>query len=141
MWHECTPLVAEVGPAGREITGWRIPGLGEMDLESEGFRLAVLPSGETLRAELAFAGAFAESPTEPYRPLGPMTLLLEDVRSLELCAPGASTDSLWKRMVHGASNDEVLRMTWDESQDVLRVRESGSELVCQGGTWRWLTGS
>ncbi|MEE1753088.1 hypothetical protein [Streptomyces sp. SP18CS02] len=141
MWHECTPLLdEEPGPAGREITGWRIPGIGEMDIESEGFRLTVEPSGETLRAELAFAGAYAESPTEPYRPLGPMTLVLEEARSLRLLTPGTPAGPLWKRFLRGEPFDEVLRMTWDETEDTLHVRDGGSALVCRGGAWRWETG-
>ena len=49
MWLGCTPVLGdETGPAGREISGWRVPGMGEIDVESEGFRLSVLPTGETL---------------------------------------------------------------------------------------------
>ncbi|HEY8985352.1 MAG TPA: hypothetical protein VIU15_37970, partial [Streptomyces sp.] len=90
MWLGCTPVLDdETGPAGREISGWRVPGIGEIDVESEGFRLSVLPTGETLRVELAFAATYAESETEPYRPLGPATLTLDDVRSIALHTPGA----------------------------------------------------
>ncbi|WP_240508875.1 hypothetical protein [Streptomyces agglomeratus] len=133
-------LEEESGPVGREITGWRIPGIGEMDIESEGFRLTVLSSGETVRAEIAFAGGYVESPSEPYRPLGPVTLVLADVFSLQLCTPRAPAGSLWKRVLRGEPYDEVLRMTWDQTQDVLHVRAGGSALVCRGGTWRWRTG-
>ncbi len=90
MWLGCTPVLGdETGPAGREISGWRVPGMGEIDVESEGFGLSVLPTGETLRVELAFAAAYAESETEPYRPVGPVTLTLDAVRSIALHTPGA----------------------------------------------------
>ncbi|MFD5321209.1 hypothetical protein [Streptomyces sp. NPDC127098] len=140
MWVGCTPVLDdEPGPAGREISGWRVPGVGEIDVESEGFRLSVLPTCETLRVELAFAAAYAESETAPYRPLGPATLTLDDVRSIALHTPGASSDPLWRRVLRGDPQDEVLRMTWDEDDDVLHVRDGGVVVSCRGGTWRWAT--
>ncbi|MFG2735520.1 hypothetical protein ACGFX7_11890 [Streptomyces harbinensis] len=140
MWLGCTPVLGdETGPAGREISGWRVPGIGEIDVESEGFRLSVLPTGETLRVELGFAAAYAESETEPYRPVGPVTLTLDAVRSIALHTPGAPSDPLWKRVLRGDPHDEVLRMTWDEDDDVLHVRDGGVVVSCRGGTWRWAT--
>ncbi|MCY0949903.1 hypothetical protein OTB16_10300 [Streptomyces sp. H27-S2] len=56
MWDGCTPVLgAEPDPPRREITAWQIPGIGEMDIESEGYRMSVLPTpslsalGETSR--------------------------------------------------------------------------------------------
>lgn len=138
MWDGCTPVLgAEPDPPRREITAWQIPGIGEMDIESEGYRMSVLPTDGTLRVELAFSGAYAESEAAPYRPLGPMVLSLEGVLSLGLDTPGAPADPLWKRVLRGDPQDELLRMAWDEKGDVLHVRDGGTTLSFQGGTWRW----
>ncbi|MEU9147309.1 hypothetical protein [Streptomyces sp. NPDC048349] len=138
MWDGCTPVLgAEPDPPRREITGWQIPGIGEMDIESEGYRMSVLPADGTLRVELAFSGAYAESETTPYRQLGPMVLSLDGVLSLGLDTPGAPADPLWKRVLRGDSQDELLRMAWDEKGDVLHVRDGGTTLSFRGGTWRW----
>jgi hypothetical protein len=139
MWYGCTPVLdEEPGRSGREISGWLVPGVGELDIESEGFRTSVLPTGETLRVELEFAGAYTESETEPYRALGPVKLSLEGVLSVSLGTPGAPTGPLWKRVLDGDPRDEVLRMEWEEEADVLHVRDAGAALSCRGGTWRWV---
>ncbi len=138
MWHGCTPILEdEPGPFGREISGWIIPDIGEIDIESEGLRVSVLPRGETLHVELMFSDAFAESPSEPYRPLGAAILSLEGVLSIAVETSGTVAESVWKQALHGKSNDEVLRMTWDKENDVLRIREAGTAIVCQGGSWNW----
>ncbi|WP_345035167.1 hypothetical protein [Streptomyces sannanensis] len=139
MWHGCTPLLDdEPGPSGREVSGWLIEGIGELDIESEGYRMSVLATEGTLRVTLAFSGAYSESETEPYRPLGPVVLSMEGVVSIDLNTPGAPDDPLWKRAIRGDSRDDMLRMTWDERGDVLHVRDGGTTLSCHGGTWRWL---
>ncbi|MFJ5100501.1 hypothetical protein [Streptomyces sp. NPDC088554] len=137
MWSGCTPILKEEpDPSGREISGWRVPGIGEIDIESAGFRMSVLPTGKTLHMELTFAGAYAESETEPYRPLGPAALSLEGVRSIALDTLGAPAEPLWKQVLRGDPHDEVLWMAWDEENDVLHVRDGGAALSCRGGTWR-----
>ncbi|WP_329558405.1 hypothetical protein OG711_04025 [Streptomyces uncialis] len=138
MWQGCTPVLDdEPGHSGREITGWRVPGTGELDIESEGFGLTVSPTGATLRAELSFARAYTESGTEPYRELGPVTLVLEDVTSLALGTPGAPEGPLWKRVLGGDPRDETLRMEWEQRDDILHVRENGIALSARGGNWHW----
>ncbi|MEV6394598.1 hypothetical protein AB0M39_07400 [Streptomyces sp. NPDC051907] len=138
MWHGCTPVLgAELDSPRREISGWQIPGIGELDIESEGYRMSVLPSESTLRVELAFAGAYVESATEPYRSLGPVLLSMEGVLSLSLDTPGAPDGPLWKRVLRADSSNDVLRMAWDEKSDILYVRDGGLTLVCRGGAWRW----
>ncbi|MET9934915.1 MULTISPECIES: hypothetical protein [unclassified Streptomyces] len=90
-----------------------------------------------MRIELAFRDAYAESASAPYRPLGPMSLVLEGVCSVGMETLGAHAESLRKRVLRGDSQDELLRMAWDEKDDVLQVRNGGTVLTCQGGTWRW----
>ncbi|MGI3225088.1 hypothetical protein ACRJ4B_15395 [Streptomyces sp. GTA36] len=141
MWEGCTPVLgAEPEPSRREITGWEIPGIGEMDVDSEGYRTSVLPSDGSLRIELAFSDAYVESEAMPYRRLGPVFLILEGVRSLDMETLGAPAGPLWKRLLQGDSQDELLRMAWDENEDVLHVRDGGTALSCRGGTWHWQVG-
>ncbi|MGW4034400.1 hypothetical protein ACWEFL_34760 [Streptomyces sp. NPDC004838] len=141
MWKGCIPVLDEEPVrSGREITGWRVPGVGELDVESEGFGLTVSPSGATVRVELSFARAYTESETEPYRGLGPVTLVLEDVESVELGTQGVPGGPLWKRVLGSDPRDEALRMEWAEADDVLHVRENGIVLSCRGGTWHWALG-
>ncbi|KAA6210243.1 hypothetical protein [Streptomyces filamentosus] len=141
MWEGCTPVLGtESEPSLREITGWEIPGIGEMDVESEGYRTSVLPSDGSLHVELAFSDAYVESEATPYRRIGPVLLALEDVRSLGVETVGAPTGTLWKRVLQGDPRDELLRMAWDENEDVLYVRGGGTVLSCRGGTWHWQVG-
>lgn len=138
MWDDCTPVLgAEPDPPRREIIGWELPGIGEMDLESEGYRMSVLPADGSLRIELAFSAAYAESESAPYRPLGPVSLILHGVHSISMDTPGAPADPLWKRVLRGDSQDELLRMAWDEQEDVLYMSDGGTVLTCRGGTWHW----
>ncbi|MFJ9432435.1 hypothetical protein ACIRQY_22630 [Streptomyces sp. NPDC101490] len=138
MWEGCTPVLgAEPEPSLHEITGWDIPGVGEVDVESQGYRLTVHPSDGSLHVELAFSGTYAESETTPYRRLGPARLVLKSVRSLDTETPGAADGSWWQRVLRGDSRDEILRMTWNQDEDVLHVREGGTLLSCAGGSWRW----
>ncbi|MFC8293618.1 hypothetical protein ACFUJ0_27245 [Streptomyces sp. NPDC057242] len=141
MWEGCIPVLgAESEPFLREITGWEIPGTGEMDVESEGYRTSVLPSDGSLHIELAFSDAYVESEVMPYRRIGPVLLSLEGVRSLGMETLGASTGPLWKRMLQGDPQDELLRMAWDQNEDVLYVRDGGTVLSCRGGMWHWQIG-
>ncbi|MFF6787491.1 hypothetical protein ACFY9C_00255 [Streptomyces filamentosus] len=141
MWEGCTPVLgAESELSFREITGWEIPGIGEMDVESEGYRTSVLPSGGSLHIELAFSAAYVESEATPYRRIGPVLLILEDVRSLGMETLRAPRGPLWKRVLQGDPQDELLRMSWDENEDVLYVREDGTVLSCRGGVWHWQAG-
>ncbi|MGX2994541.1 hypothetical protein JNUCC64_09620 [Streptomyces sp. JNUCC 64] len=108
-------------------------------MESEGVGLTVTPTGATVRVELAFALAYTESATEPYRPLGPVTLVLEDVESLALDTPGGPRRPGWRRALGRDRPDEVMRMEWDGEEDVLHLRENGLVLSFRGGRWRWVT--
>ncbi|MER7761580.1 hypothetical protein [Streptomyces sp. NPDC097619] len=138
MWEGCHPVLgAEPEASWREITGWEVPGVGEIDVDGQGHGLSVLPSDGRLRVELAFPGAYAESDTSPYRKLGPVRLVLEGVRSLRSETPGAPEGPLWKRVLNGHSRDELPRMAWDAGSDVLEVRDGGTVLRCEGGSWRW----
>lgn len=140
MWSGCTPILDELRTSlGREILDGEIPGVaGEVGIEPEGFQLSVLPAGERgVEVGLRFDKAVAESETVEYTPLGPATLRMEQVRSVELPTPGTNLDPLWKRVLHGEERDEVLRMLWDEEKDVLHVRDAGTQLSCRGGVWRW----
>lgn len=142
MWDGCTPVLgAEPEPPRREITGWELPGIGEMDVESEGYRMSVLPADGSLRIELAFSGAYVESESAPYRPLGPVSLVLEGVRSVGMNTSGAPADPLWKRVLRGDPQDTLLRMAWDRKEDVLHVSDGGTVLTCRGGTWHWQLGA
>jgi hypothetical protein len=141
MWRGCVPVLDEEPVrSGREVRGWRVPGVGELDVESEGFGLTVSPTGTTVRVELAFARGYAESETEPYRALGPVTLVLEDVASVALSTPEAPEVPRWRRALGSDPRDELLRMAWEERDDVLHLRENGVALSCRGGTWRWVIG-
>ncbi|MCP9956809.1 hypothetical protein [Streptomyces sudanensis] len=138
MWEGCTPLLGtELDPLRHEITGWELPGIGEIDIESEGYRMSVLPADGSLRFELAFSNAYTESASAPYLPLGPVSLVLEAVRYINVETLGAPAEPLWKRVLRGDSHDELLRMVWDERNDVLHVRNGSTVLTCQGGTWHW----
>ncbi|MFJ3606736.1 hypothetical protein ACIPVA_28490 [Streptomyces anulatus] len=108
-----------------------------MDIESEGYRTSVWPSNGSLRIELAFSEAYVESEAMPYRRLGPARLVLAGVRSLSMETSGAPASFLWKRLLQGNPHDELLRMSWDEKEDVLHVQDSGTVLSCRGGTWHW----
>ncbi|MEU8777055.1 hypothetical protein [Streptomyces sp. NPDC048606] len=138
MWEGCTPVLgAEPEPSRREIAGWKVPGIGEMDVESHGFRSTVLPANGSLSVELAFRSTYVESATTPYRPLGPVTLVLDGVRSLDTETPETPSDPLWKRALRGDGGDALLRMSWDQEEDVLYVGDGRTTLRCRGGTWRW----
>ncbi|GAA0923770.1 hypothetical protein [Streptomyces thermoalcalitolerans] len=140
MWSGCTPILDDFCvPLVRRVLDWEIPGVaGEVGIESEGFQLSVLPAGEQgVEVRLGFDKVVAESETVKYTPLGPATLRMEQVRSVELSTPGVSFDPLWKRVLHRDERDEPLLMLWDEEKDILHVEDGGTRLSVHGGVWRW----